>query len=621
MIKLRKCTLGRCVNLQSVRRFLNGRLFLVVFAAFVFLIDILTSFPALKDSSDVMLSQAPEVLLKQQLQVSCVLFLCVLNGLVLLFCDEIIPFLASGLMTVLFASKSYDCYHLFMGRPMIFVTVPVFVFVVSALIVNFSRFYIKNKDARRLTVGQSFWGIAAVTVAVTLGGLGKISFADYFSAIYYVIFLGVGMIALYFVFRSRFTHREEYDLAEKFAEVLIIVGLCAALLAAKSIFFSLEDILLKKNVPEWKFRNNYSTFLMICMPAPLMFAKRHRYPIFLSFIMFGIMSLLGSRSGLFLGAVEFGCCLLFLIATDRQNRNLYIIVTLACAAALIFLGGKVMTYFSSRYLGFSPIEQGEQRMRLAEASIRDFFDAPIFGQGLGFKGNFNIYTPKKGAMAWYHMMIPQIIGSMGFVGIIAYGFQIINRVYIAILKSNYNSFVLFLCYGGLLLMSQTNPGEFCPFPYEMLAVMIFVIIETRNEQPIPSDLLNKKKEQGTEKKLPVCKYGASSSNTVQKIGTAGSVDKAGAEKAVNNAVTDTDGAANITNVIVTADTAGAVDTNAVSDAVAVNDAIVANDAADTGDDTDLDNNDTDDNNDIGISGTVHTVTTNTEKSAAGKRAL
>lgn len=127
-------------------------------------------------------------------------------------------------------------------------------------------------------------------------------------------------------------------------------------------------------------------------------------------------------------------------------------------------------------------------------------------------------------------------------------------------------------------MSQTNPGEFCPFPYEMLAVMIFVIIETRNEQPIPFDLLNKKKEQGTEKELPDCKDGASSATTVQKIGTAGSVDEAGAEKAVNKAVTDTDGAANITNVIITADTAGAVDTNAVSDAVAVNDAIVANDA-------------------------------------------
>lgn len=192
--------------------------------------------------------------------------------------------------------------------------------------------------------------------------------------------------------------------------------------------------------------------------------KRHRYPIFLSFIMFGIMSLLGSRSGLFLGAVEFGCCLLFLIATDRQNRNLYIIVTLACAAALIFLGGKVMTYFSSRYLGFSPIEQGEQRMRLAEASIRDFFDAPIFGQGLGFKGNFNIYTPKKGAMAWYHMMIPQIIGSMGFVGIIAYGFQIINRVYIAILNQITIHSCCFCAMGGCCLCPKPIPANFAPSP-------------------------------------------------------------------------------------------------------------------------------------------------------------
>ena len=467
--------------MQSVHKFLNSRLFLVVFAVSVFLIDILTSLPALKDSSDVMLSGAPQVVLKQQLQVIFVLVLCVADGLVLLLCDEIIPFLASGLMTVLFAAKSYDCYHLFMGRPMVFFTVPVFLFAVCALVINFTRFYFKNKASPLITTGKSFWGIAAVTVAVTLGGLGKISFADYFSALYYIFFLGIGMIALYFIFRFRFAHRESYDLAEKFAEVLIIVGLCAALLAAKSVFFSLDDILINKQVPEWKFRNNYSTFLMICMPAPLLFAKRHRYPIFLSFIMFGIMSLLGSRSGLFLGAIEFGCCLLFLIITDRQNRNLYIIVTLACAAALIFLGGKVMTYFSSRYFGFNPIEQGEQRMRLAEASVRDFFDAPIFGQGLGFKGNYDIYTPKKGAMAWYHMMIPQIIGSMGIVGIIAYGFQIINRVYIAIAKSDYSSFVLFLCYGGLLLMSQTNPGEFCPFPYEMLAVMIFVIIETRNE--------------------------------------------------------------------------------------------------------------------------------------------
>ena len=85
-------------------------------------------------------------------------------------------------------------------------------------------------------------------------------------------------------------------------------------------------------------------------------------------------------------------------------------------------------------------------------------------------------------MGWYHMMIPQIIGSMGLLGVIAYAFQFINRAYLAFVKSGYSAMVLFLCYGGLFLMSQTNPGEFCPFPYEMLAVMIFVIIETQKEK-------------------------------------------------------------------------------------------------------------------------------------------
>ena len=72
-------------------------------------------------------------------------------------------------------------------------------------------------------------------------------------------------------------------------------------------------------------------------------------------------------------------------------------------------------------------------------------------------------------------------------GVAAYGFQFINRAYLAFVKSGYNAFVLFPLLRGLLLMSQTNPGEFCPFPYEMLAVMIFVIIETRKEKGADSE--------------------------------------------------------------------------------------------------------------------------------------
>ena len=144
------------------------------------------------------------------------------------------------------------------------------------------------------------------------------------------------MLLLYFVFRFRFRHRDDYDFAENLPRCFSSSAFARRCLPRNPFFSVLTTFCLTKASPEWKFRNNYSTFLMICMPAPLMFAKRHRYPIFLSFIMFAVMSLLGSRSGLFLGAIEFCCCLLFLIVTDSENRNLYIIVSLACAAAPLF---------------------------------------------------------------------------------------------------------------------------------------------------------------------------------------------------------------------------------------------------------------------------------------------
>jgi hypothetical protein len=34
-----------------------------------------------------------------------------------------------------------------------------------------------------------------------------------------------------------------------------------------------------------------------------------------------------------------------------------------------------------------------------------------------------------------------------------------------------------LSYSGILLMSQVNPGEFCPIPYELLTVLLFIFLE------------------------------------------------------------------------------------------------------------------------------------------------
>ena len=72
----------------------------------------------------------------------------------------------------------------------------------------------------------------------------------------------------------------------------------------------------------------------------------------------------------------------------------------------------------------------------------------------------------------------QIVGSMGLLCIVSYGYQFISRFWIIIKKRSAFVITLGLSYSGLFLMSQVNPGEFCPVPYALVAVLIFVLAES-----------------------------------------------------------------------------------------------------------------------------------------------
>ena len=41
-----------------------------------------------------------------------------------------------------------------------------------------------------------------------------------------------------------------------------------------------------------------------------------------------------------------------------------------------------------------------------------------------------------------------------------------------------------LSYLGILLMSQVNPGEFCPIPYGMITVILFIFLENGEDKPL-----------------------------------------------------------------------------------------------------------------------------------------
>ncbi|MBO7740879.1 MAG: hypothetical protein J6S34_05075, partial [Clostridia bacterium] len=224
-----------------------------------------------------------------------------------------------------------------------------------------------------------------------------------------------------------------------------------------------------------------STLMMFFLPIPFYYAlTKNRFFIFVGFLFYLAIVMTGSRGGLIMGGIEFALCCLYVSVYDKPLRY---VTFLLCAAGLVFLAmnaDAILRVFS--FSGSSSIiSEKEPRFQLMFRAVRDFLSNPLFGRGLGYTGNIDYYSPVKGAANWYHMMPFQIIGSLGLVGVAAYGYQFFGRVRLIFKKPSPSAFALGLSYAGILLMSMVNPGEFCPVPYELLAVLLFIFLELPNE--------------------------------------------------------------------------------------------------------------------------------------------
>ena len=60
--------------------------------------------------------------------------------------------------------------------------------------------------------------------------------------------------------------------------------------------------------------------------------------------------------------------------------------------------------------------------------------------------------------------------------------NVLNRYIIFFKNTGLLNFTFLLSYFGLFIMSQVNPGEFCPMPYAALAVTFFVIMEKDGDE-------------------------------------------------------------------------------------------------------------------------------------------
>lgn len=96
-------------------------------------------------------------------------------------------------------------------------------------------------------------------------------------------------------------------------------------------------------------------------------------------------------------------------------------------------------------------------------------------------GNTDVHDPAKFALCWYHSAPFQVIGSFGIAGIIAFSYQLYNRMRVLFRRITIFNLTLFVSYTGLFLMSLVNPGEFSPIPYGMIATLFFVMCDKNNK--------------------------------------------------------------------------------------------------------------------------------------------
>ena len=395
-------------------------------------------------------------------------------ALVLLLCIGLLVLKSAQYLTLLFLHLSlllifcYDSFSVFIG----------YIWLLPVVVVAMAVYLIRRKP--RFLVGASFWPLVAVSAATLLGGIGMISATDYFrpASLVFMAGLGPGLILSYWIMKNELATPEA---RKSLLRDLLYWGMTASAI----VFWYIVPIMVKARAifgfEPMQWGNNISTMLMLALPAALAQKRREWWHYAIIAIMFVATLLAGSRgSVLFVGMELLACCLWAWRTEDDYVKRLWNRTYFIYAAMAV---GYLLSLVIYNTVAAGLINESEQRWQLFLRSLENFRENPLFGSGIGYRGNADLYNGKQGTINWYHMFVPQIVGGLGIGGILAWGYQLLVRARLSARAWRERDFGFALSYLGLLLMSMVNPGEFCPVPYAFLAVCCFAALENSHGAP------------------------------------------------------------------------------------------------------------------------------------------
>ncbi len=397
-------------------------------------------------------------------------FLCVV---VMIFSDDLLSVMPTVMFTLLTAVSYYKDFSV-LTQYMWHAIVP------FALALIFNLIYYR----RKIVFGKFTYPYIAVSAALILGGVGIISAEDYLApmGLYYTLGLGLGQLVLYLIFRTRLENKRSYDRFERVARILYTGGLLFVIVVFGFYIQNFEKFLEKGGVLFFKQRNFVTSVFLMVIPTICVLAKRSNLYLIGTALMYVAMVMSGSRSGLLFGSVLLVLCLVYIYITNKKSRRLYnwlfgCAALLAVAAAVTVVPELYAARIKNAAVG------DKTRIEFIRRGINNFLSHPVFGIGLASTQDIDIfkaYVP--GCMVFYHNAVIQVISSMGLAGIAAYGWMFVKRLKMLWQgRKNSSIFVFALSYIGILMMSMTNPGIFCPFPEAGLLTFMFAMIEKEEQ--------------------------------------------------------------------------------------------------------------------------------------------
>jgi hypothetical protein len=416
-----------------------------------------------------------------------------LFGLALLLCDDFAAALMPFMAVMCQGATLYEHWDVILGYLIPWGILPALGLLFHLIVYR-----------KPVKVGLSGYGVAATAFAVLLGGLGTISpftpFESMAGAFYY-FGLSFGMFFLYLLFASHYKRIKDYDVYDHFLWAMLFTGLIGSAIILKTFAAYMGETVDVMGFREaTTFRNSLANVMIMGLPAPFYFACKHGgrffgkiFSFLLGLLVFFSLCLTTSRTAVVCGVFLLLLCLIYYfryahsVAAKIVNGLIllgFLAGFLAVFALLIdiFELGELIEQIKNGTAVDELIFSYRGRMILFTEAANELCEHPLFGIGLLHGERYSYFLEDKmGCILWFHSYFPQVWASFGSFGCLAYAFHLGTRAQLVRKCSDKRSAAIVLTALSLFLYSMTDPGEFMPIPFGMMAVLAFVLLERRME--------------------------------------------------------------------------------------------------------------------------------------------